>query len=55
MYQNNMKMVLDRYTARYTRRIRRKAETHVKLFDTCKAQGRDTQRTLEDLKDSLDI
>ena len=42
MYQNDMKMVLDRYTARYTRRIRRKAETHVKLFDTCKAQGEDT-------------
>jgi hypothetical protein len=41
MYQNNMKMVLDRYTA-----IREgfvvKPRTHVKLFDTCKAQGRDT-------------
>ena len=41
MYQNDMKMVLDRYTA-LQERIRCKAKTHVKLFDTCKAQGEDT-------------
>ena len=45
----------SRQVHHYTRRIRCKAETHVKLFDTCKAQGRDTQRTSEDLKDSVDI
>ncbi len=39
-YENDMKMVLDRYTVK--RRIRCKAETHVKLYDTCKALRRDT-------------
>ena len=29
----------SRWVHRYTRRIRSKAETHVKLCDTCKAQG----------------
>jgi hypothetical protein len=33
IYQNDMKMVLDRPVHSFTRRIRRKAETHVKLFD----------------------
>jgi hypothetical protein len=41
-----------RIAHRYTRRIRCKTETHVKPFDTCKAQGRDTKSTSEDLKDS---
>jgi hypothetical protein len=29
-------IVKDLIVHRFTRRIRRKAETHVKLFDTCK-------------------
>ncbi len=39
-YQNNMKMVLDRYTA-LQERIRCKDETHVTLTDTCKDLGND--------------
>ena len=31
----------SRQVHRFTRRIRRKVETHVKLIDTCKAQGND--------------
>jgi hypothetical protein len=36
-YQNNMKMVLDRYTALQEGF----GVTHVKPIDTCKAQGKD--------------
>ena len=39
MYQNDMKMVLDRYTSLqegFGVKLR-----HVKLIDTCKAQGKD--------------
>ena len=32
----------SRQVHRYIRRIRGKTETHVKLFDTCNAQGGDT-------------
>jgi hypothetical protein len=43
MYQNNMKMVLDMYTAiQEGFDVKPRHTTHVKLFDTCKAQGRDT-------------
>jgi hypothetical protein len=41
--------------ALFTRRIRRKVETHVKIIDTCKAQGKDMKGISEDLKNSLDI
>ena len=37
MYQNDMKMVLDRYTALQEGF----GVTHVKPIDTCKAQGKD--------------
>jgi hypothetical protein len=54
MYQNDMKMVLDRYTA-IQEGSGVKPRHMYKLYDTCKAQRRDTYRTSEDLKDSLDI